>query len=100
MQLTYIPISALYWENIVQSSRFTPWFEGPSVLGYLEGLSPERDVPVEKVRAVVQWIERSRRVRRSDERNASAVSSSVDDPTSAWRSPLPGRGSALDYVPL
>jgi bifunctional enzyme CysN/CysC len=61
VQLTYIPISALYGENIVQSSRFTPWFEGPSVLGYLEGVSPERDVPVEKVRAVVQWIEREER---------------------------------------
>jgi sulfate adenylyltransferase large subunit len=61
VELTYIPISALHGENIVQSSRFTPWFEGPSVLGYLEGLSPERDVPVEKVRAVVQWIEREER---------------------------------------
>jgi sulfate adenylyltransferase subunit 1 (EFTu-like GTPase family) len=61
VQLTYIPISALHGENIVQSSRFTPWFEGPSVLGYLEALSPERDVPVDKVRAVVQWIEREER---------------------------------------
>lgn len=61
VQLTYIPISALHGENIVQSSSLTPWFEGPSVLGYLEALSPERDVPVDKVRAVVQWIEREDR---------------------------------------
>lgn len=56
--VTYIPISALHGENIVQSSRFTPWYEGPSVLGYLEGLSPRSDVSVDTIRAVVQWIER------------------------------------------
>lgn len=58
--VSYIPISALHGENIVQPSRFTPWYDGPSVLGYLEGLSPDRDVPVDKLRAVVQWIERDR----------------------------------------
>jgi len=58
VEVTFIPISALHGENIVQSSRLTPWYEGPSVLGYLEGLSPERDVAVDKIRAVVQWIER------------------------------------------
>ena len=57
VDVTYIPISALHGENIVQPSRLTPWYEGPSVLGYLEGLSPQRDVPVDRVRAVVQWIE-------------------------------------------
>lgn len=57
VDVTFIPISALHGENIVQTSRFTPWYEGPSVLGYLEGLSPHRDVPVDKIRAVVQWIE-------------------------------------------
>jgi bifunctional enzyme CysN/CysC len=55
--VTFIPISALHGENIVQSSRLTPWYEGPSVLGYLDELSPHRDVPVDKIRAVVQWIE-------------------------------------------
>ena len=57
VDVTYIPISALHGENIVQPSRLTPWYEGPSVLGYLEGLSPQSDVPVDRVRAVVQWIE-------------------------------------------
>jgi sulfate adenylyltransferase large subunit len=61
VDVTYIPISALHGENIVQASRCTPWYEGPSVLGYLEGLSPQRDVPVDRVRAVVQWIEEADR---------------------------------------
>ncbi len=58
VDVTFIPISALHGENIVQSSPLTPWYQGPSVLGYLEGLSPQREVSVDRVRAVVQWIER------------------------------------------
>ena len=58
VDVTFIPISALHGENIVEPSRRTPWYEGPSVLGYLEGLSPDRDEAVDKIRADVQWIER------------------------------------------
>lgn len=58
VQVTFIPVSALHGENIVQSSQVTPWYEGPSVLGYLEGLSPHKDVPLDRIRAVVQWLER------------------------------------------
>ena len=55
--VTYIPISALHGENIVQGSTHTPWYEGPSVLAYLEALSPREDISVDRIRAVVQWIE-------------------------------------------
>lgn len=58
--VSYIPISALHGENIVQPSGLTPWYDGPPVLGYLEGLSPQKDVPVDRIRAVVQWIEGAR----------------------------------------
>jgi sulfate adenylyltransferase large subunit len=58
VDVTYIPVSALHGENIVQGSQQMPWYEGPSVLAYLEELSPQKDIPVDRIRAVVQWVER------------------------------------------
>jgi len=60
VQVTYIPISALQGENIVESSSRMPWYSGPSVLGYLEHLSDDAAVPVDRLRAVVQWIEHAK----------------------------------------
>lgn len=58
--VTYIPISALHGENIVQGSSLMTWYEGPSVLAYLENLSPHEGISVDRLRAVVQWIEGDR----------------------------------------
>src|SRR4029078_12951236 len=34
--LTFIPISALNGDNVVQHSQNTPWYEGPTLLHHLE----------------------------------------------------------------
>lgn len=62
VQVTYIPISALHGENIVESSTRMPWYSGPSVLSYLEEISQDAAVPVDRLRAVVQWIEQAKAV--------------------------------------
>ena len=40
-QLTYIPISALQGDNVVQQSKEMPWYEGKTVLEHLEQLETE-----------------------------------------------------------
>jgi sulfate adenylyltransferase subunit 1 len=39
--ITFIPISSLYGENIVVKSDKMPWYSGESLLGILEGVTPE-----------------------------------------------------------
>src|SRR6478736_3370759 len=34
----FIPASALHGDNVVNSSRNTPWYPGPTLLGHLEGV--------------------------------------------------------------
>src|SRR5450756_1286003 len=34
----FIPLSALTGDNVVESSRHTPWYPGPTLLGHLEGV--------------------------------------------------------------
>ena len=38
-----IPVSALDGDNVVDRSERTPWYDGPSLLAYLEQLSPVGD---------------------------------------------------------
>ena len=40
--ITAIPLSALQGDNVIERSRRTPWYSGPTLLGYLE--SVERDL--------------------------------------------------------
>jgi bifunctional enzyme CysN/CysC/sulfate adenylyltransferase subunit 1 len=57
--LHFIPISALYGDNVVESSDRTDWYDGPTLLEYLESievLGVEADAPA---RMPVQWVLRS-----------------------------------------
>src|SRR5204862_213473 len=36
--MVMIPLSARYGDNLTERSARTPWYEGPSLLGYLEGI--------------------------------------------------------------
>ena len=36
LDVQVIPISALFGDNVVNPSEHTPWYDGPTVLGYLE----------------------------------------------------------------
>jgi sulfate adenylyltransferase large subunit len=55
--ITYIPISALRGDNVVDSSERMPWYEGPTLLGFLETVDVAYDHPNEKAaRFPVQWV--------------------------------------------
>ena len=52
----YIPISALHGDNIVDKSEKLSWFEGESLLHYLENIQLDYDVNLEEPRFSVQYV--------------------------------------------
>lgn len=53
-----VPLSALQGDNLLQSSPQTPWYDGPSVLEYLESVRVERTRGDVGFRLPVQWVNR------------------------------------------
>jgi len=55
-EVTFIPISALCGDNVVQRSARMPWYDGPTLLRHLEEvvIAPSRDFT--DVRFPVQWV--------------------------------------------
>jgi bifunctional enzyme CysN/CysC len=57
--VTYIPMSALDGDNVVERSRAMPWYGGPVLLELLEQVEVAYDHPNEKpARFPVQWVVR------------------------------------------
>ncbi len=57
--ITYIPISALEGDNVVDSSERMAWYEGPTLLDLLEHVEVAYDHPHDRpVRFPVQWVVR------------------------------------------
>ncbi|MCX8155131.1 MAG: GTP-binding protein [Verrucomicrobiae bacterium] len=54
----FIPISALNGDNVVEPSRHTPWYCGPSLLGHLETVHIASDYNLNGFRLPVQWVNR------------------------------------------
>jgi bifunctional enzyme CysN/CysC/sulfate adenylyltransferase subunit 1 len=54
----FIPISALEGDNVVEPSRHTPWFEGPTLLAHLETVHIASDRNLATLRFPVQWVNR------------------------------------------
>lgn len=54
--LTFVPISALYGDNVVQRSRRMPWYEGPSLLTQLETVHIASDNNLIDLRFPVQYV--------------------------------------------
>jgi len=54
----FIPISALNGDNVVEASKNTPWFEGPTLLGHLESVHIASDWNLNAFRFPVQWVNR------------------------------------------
>jgi sulfate adenylyltransferase large subunit len=54
--VTFIPISALHGDNVVERSLGMPWYDGPSLLYHLEHvvIAPARDLA--NLRFPVQWV--------------------------------------------
>ncbi len=51
-----IPLSALEGDNVVGKSERTPWYEGPSLLEYLENVSIGNDHNLRNFRFPVQYV--------------------------------------------
>jgi bifunctional enzyme CysN/CysC len=54
--LTFVPISALHGDNVVQRSVNTPWYDGPSLLHHLEHVHIASDRNLIDVRFPVQYV--------------------------------------------
>ena len=54
--LCAVPVSALDGDNIVRRSPRTPWFEGPALLEYLEGLRVSDTAAAGPLRFPVQYV--------------------------------------------
>ena len=54
--VTYIPISALTGDNIVDLSTVTTWYEGPSLLSFLENVEVQDDLNYTEQRFPVQYV--------------------------------------------
>ena len=54
--IKYIPISALNGDNIVETSEKLPWYEGDSLLHYLENVKLDSDVNLANARFSVQYV--------------------------------------------
>jgi sulfate adenylyltransferase subunit 1 len=54
----FIPMSALNGDNVVDFSKHTPWYEGPTLLGHLETVHIASDWNFSSFRFPVQWVNR------------------------------------------
>jgi len=55
--ITAMPISALKGDNITQPSPQTPWYQGPTLMAYLESV-PVKKAVSERLVFPVQWVNR------------------------------------------
>ncbi|HEY4038982.1 MAG TPA: sulfate adenylyltransferase subunit CysN, partial [Burkholderiaceae bacterium] len=52
-----IPVSALRGDNVTERSAHTPWYSGPTLLGYLEAVEPAAPA-ADRLVFPVQWVNR------------------------------------------
>jgi bifunctional enzyme CysN/CysC len=55
-QVTAVPLSALHGENVSSRSQAMAWYNGPSLLEYLEAVQVERATSKLGFRMPVQWV--------------------------------------------
>jgi bifunctional enzyme CysN/CysC len=54
--VTYVPVSALKGDNVVTRSTSTPWYDGDTVLSFLENVSVSADRNLTDLRYPVQYV--------------------------------------------
>jgi sulfate adenylyltransferase subunit 1 len=54
--ITCIPLSALDGDNVVEKSERTPWYDGPSLLDFLETVPIDKDRNYDDFRFPVQYV--------------------------------------------
>jgi sulfate adenylyltransferase subunit 1 len=55
-EVTYIPISAVFGDNIVDKSEKLAWYEGPALLTFLEEVEVQKDINLTDARFPVQYV--------------------------------------------
>jgi bifunctional enzyme CysN/CysC len=53
-----VPLSALRGDNMLERSSRTPWYDGPTLMSYLESVEIEDDLQTKPFRLPVQWVNR------------------------------------------
>src|SRR5690606_34668768 len=53
-----IPLSALKGDNMLEPSAHTPWYDGPTLMSFLENVEIEDDLQAKPFRMPVQWVNR------------------------------------------
>jgi sulfate adenylyltransferase large subunit len=81
-----IPISALNGDNVIGRSDRTPWFDGASLLEYLETVQVDHQIVAKPFRLPVQLVSRPTQEFRGYAGQIFAGSIRVGDPVSAWPS--------------
>ena len=66
--VTFIPMSALEGDNVVERSHRMPWYGGPTLLHHLEHVHIASDRNMQDVRFPVQWVVRPQSERFPDYR--------------------------------
>ena len=56
--ITSIPISALIGDNVVKKSENTPWYNGQTIMEYLETVEISNQKTLQPFRMPVQWVNR------------------------------------------
>ena len=56
--ITAMPVSALDGDNVVTRSARTPWYSGPTLIGFLETVKAHDAVREQSFRMPVQWVNR------------------------------------------
>ena len=54
----FIPLSALNGDNVVEFSKNSPWYGGPTLLGHLETVHIASDYSLSAFRLPIQWVNR------------------------------------------
>jgi bifunctional enzyme CysN/CysC len=57
-EIAAIPVSGLKGDNVIAPSADTPWYDGPSLLAYLETVEAGHEVADRPFRLPVQWVNR------------------------------------------
>ena len=57
--VTCIPISAVKGDNIIEHSKLTPWYQGPTLMGLLESVEVDTSrLLADPFRMPIQWVNR------------------------------------------
>jgi bifunctional enzyme CysN/CysC len=56
--ITPIPMSALKGDNVIQPSQTTHWYQGPTLMGFLETVDTQTHAKEHPLRFPVQWVNR------------------------------------------